>query len=95
MENNSPSFIVNGKCKKKEEEICNIGYACDACPYNKKLKHKHEWEEFRYHKTDKKPFAIKCKICKKISFLPKPPQIHVRHGKIHYETKGAFGSPNN
>ena len=33
-----PSFIVNGVCKIGEDAICNIGYACDACPYNKKGK---------------------------------------------------------
>ena len=29
------NFIKNGVCHNKGEQICNIGYACDACPYNK------------------------------------------------------------
>lgn len=32
---NLPSFIVNGVCKKDNQTFCNLGYACDACPYNK------------------------------------------------------------
>lgn len=28
-----PSWIVNGVCKKPAETICNLGYACDGCPY--------------------------------------------------------------
>ena len=30
-----PNFVVDGKCAKTDEQICNLGYACDACPYNK------------------------------------------------------------
>ena len=29
-----PAFIVKGRCTKIPTEICNIGYACDGCPYN-------------------------------------------------------------
>ena len=32
------TFIEKGICNKQGEEdsgICNLGYACDACPYNK------------------------------------------------------------
>lgn len=32
-------WIVNGECKKEiisPESICNLGYACDGCPYNKR-----------------------------------------------------------
>jgi len=32
-------WIVDGECKKEEispDVICNIGYACDGCPYNKR-----------------------------------------------------------
>ena len=87
-----PSFIKNDVCKKDEKEICNLGYACDACPYNKrKLKHKHDWEEFKRHETDAKPYLIKCKTCKKMSFPNKLPQIHARKRRLHYHTKGAFG----
>ena len=32
-------FIINGKCHRGEGEVlgveCNLGWACDACPYNK------------------------------------------------------------
>jgi len=31
-------FIVKGICKKDETTICTLGYACDACPYNKENK---------------------------------------------------------
>lgn len=31
------SFIVNGICIKGEERICNLGYACDGCPYNQDI----------------------------------------------------------
>lgn len=54
-------------------------------------KHKHEWEEFRRNDTDVKPYMIKCKLCKKMSFPNKTLAIHVRRGKISYSTKGAFG----
>lgn len=30
------SWIVNGRCEnEKHNNICNLGYACDACPWNK------------------------------------------------------------
>jgi hypothetical protein len=28
------TIIINGICINAGEHICNIGYACDACPYN-------------------------------------------------------------
>lgn len=28
-------FIVNGICSNEGDCICNLGYACDGCPYNK------------------------------------------------------------
>jgi len=31
---NFPSFIKNGICQKDNMTICNLGYACDGCPYN-------------------------------------------------------------
>jgi len=32
-----PSFIIDGRCHIEETfATCNLGYACDACPYNKK-----------------------------------------------------------
>jgi len=58
------------------------------------MKHKHEWEEFKRTSTDTKPYMIRCKICKKTSFPNKITQIYVRHGKISYKTKGAFGRQN-
>jgi len=33
-----PDYIVDGQCMNgttRFQEICNLGYACDACPYNK------------------------------------------------------------
>jgi hypothetical protein len=30
-----PHFIIDGRCKNESGDICNLGYACDACPYNK------------------------------------------------------------
>lgn len=38
MNNGLPSFIKNGKCEKDNMTSCNLGYACDACPYNKEKK---------------------------------------------------------
>ena len=29
------SFIKNGICINNGESICNLGYACDGCPYNR------------------------------------------------------------
>jgi len=29
------SYIVEGKCTNEGDVICNLGYACDGCPYNK------------------------------------------------------------
>lgn len=28
------NFIENGVCENNGEFICNLGYACDGCPYN-------------------------------------------------------------
>jgi len=36
INNGLPSFIVNGICEKDCMTICNLGYACDSCPYNRK-----------------------------------------------------------
>jgi len=33
--NSLPDFIIDGQCDKQDEVICNLGYACDACPYNR------------------------------------------------------------
>ena len=33
-----PNFIVDGVCRKGKKTICNLGYACDACSYNKDVK---------------------------------------------------------
>ncbi len=35
MENKLPYFIVNGVCENQGNVKCNLGYACDGCPYNK------------------------------------------------------------
>lgn len=35
---NERPWIIIGKCEKDkidEKAICDLGYACDACPYNK------------------------------------------------------------
>lgn len=32
-----PHWIVNGVCEKPEKAICNLGYACDGCPYNEDI----------------------------------------------------------
>jgi len=32
---NAP-FIVDGICKNDGKYICNLGYACDGCPYNRR-----------------------------------------------------------
>lgn len=32
---NPRPFIEKGICKKIPEAICDLGYACDCCPYNK------------------------------------------------------------
>lgn len=91
MKYNLPSFIRKGKCHKPKKAICNIGYACDACPYRKepRVRHKHEWEE---KETQLKLKYIQCKTCKKISYPNRRPQIYIRRGKISYKTQGAFGS---
>ena len=31
-------YIVNGKCINEGESICNLGYACDGCPFNNEKK---------------------------------------------------------
>lgn len=34
---NHIKWIINGVCRKEElgdDSICNLGYACDGCPYN-------------------------------------------------------------
>ena len=32
------AWIVDDKCINNGKYICNLGYACDACPYNKEKK---------------------------------------------------------
>jgi len=32
---NLPHFIINGVCCNWGAYICNLGYACDGCPFNK------------------------------------------------------------
>ncbi len=32
--NNLP-YITDSKCTNNGEYICNLGFACDGCPYNK------------------------------------------------------------
>jgi len=48
-ENNLPSFIIDGVCmlgtEGYEKVICNLGRACDACPYNKGIKNEKETTE--------------------------------------------------
>ena len=44
MNHGLPSFIENGICEKDNITICNLGYACDACPYNKKELNNQEQE---------------------------------------------------
>lgn len=29
-----PKHIVDGVCQKEMAVMCNLGYACDGCPYN-------------------------------------------------------------
>lgn len=31
-------YIVEGKCTNEGDIVCNLGYACDGCPYNKEKK---------------------------------------------------------
>lgn len=54
-------------------------------------KHKHDWEELRYNSTDPKPYAIRCKICPKISYPNKTLGTYIRKGRLHHNTQGAFG----
>jgi hypothetical protein len=37
---NFPNFIQNEICVKDNMVICNLGYACDACPYNNSINKK-------------------------------------------------------
>jgi hypothetical protein len=33
-------WIVNERCEnERHDNICNLGYACDGCPYNKDVTH--------------------------------------------------------
>ena len=36
VDNSNPEepWLNDGKCKKPKGVICNLGYACDACPWN-------------------------------------------------------------
>lgn len=42
QEKDLPSFIINGKCEKDNMTFCNLGFACDSCPYNKEIKNETE-----------------------------------------------------
>ena len=61
---NLPSWIIDGVCKKDEKTICNLGYACDGCPYNafpEKINIKVMGESIIKPKQDKdeiSPFAM-------------------------------------
>jgi hypothetical protein len=42
QEKDLPSFIINGKCEKDNMTFCNLGFACDSCPYNNEIKNETE-----------------------------------------------------
>ena len=33
-EDETPSWVKDGVCHNNGELICNLGYACDGCPFN-------------------------------------------------------------
>jgi len=35
---NEYPFIIDGECQNNGDYICNLGYTCDSCPYNRKAK---------------------------------------------------------
>jgi hypothetical protein len=35
MKEELPKWIIDGECFKPVDVICNLGYACDGCPYRK------------------------------------------------------------
>ena len=89
---NLPSFIIDGTCKKDEKVPCNIGYACDGCPYNKKVICfccEKEFEEKDITKIvagiDKVTGSVERRfICKKCNHLPeyqKTPMDIIREGE--------------
>lgn len=42
-----PVFIKKGKCINDGSSICNLGYACDGCPYNKSDDSKEDFDPRR------------------------------------------------
>jgi len=42
QEKGLPSFIIDGKCEKDNMTICNLGFACDSCKYNKEIQNETE-----------------------------------------------------
>jgi len=49
-----PDWIVNEKCQKPESTICNLGYACDGCPY---------LCDHDYQPTDTEGKSMECSKC--------------------------------
>jgi len=52
-------WIKNGKCINNGDYICNLGWACDGCPYNK------DGDAKAKQPVDEKPEPRKCCACKK------------------------------
>jgi hypothetical protein len=47
---NFPSWIIEGVCNNKGNDICNLGYACDGCPYNDEAENECERCEAEWNK---------------------------------------------
>jgi hypothetical protein len=53
MKSQPEVFIVDGICVNFGDYICNLGYACDACPYNPENHSKEELIEWIYRNRKK------------------------------------------
>jgi len=46
-------YIIEGKCTNEGDVVCNLGYACDGCPYNvERMATKKQMVEKEISKTD-------------------------------------------
>lgn len=68
---NKLPWIVDGVCKNNEEYICNLGYSCDGCPYNK-------CEESIGKEIQTAIVKVRCptKGCTNYTYLEIPPDIY-------------------
>lgn len=81
-------FIVKGVCKNNGQYTCNLGFACDGCPYNKEeIKMKKSNKNKNTNKNNNKEGGKKAMKLKNISFKNNLKTLNDFLNKIVNKTK--------